>query len=250
MEGSKPQIEELTVRACVLGATGGVGDALVETLIGSYNYRTVYAGSRCKTAIGLPGVESFAFDLKDEKSIKNAACRIGSEGKLDLIIVATGLLHRTPCILPEKSMGLLEPENMHELFAINAIGPAILAKHFLPLLNSEARAVAAFLSARVGSISDNKLGGWYSYRASKAALNALVKCFAIELGRTNPGAVAVTIHPGTVDTALSKPFKRGVPNGKLLTPAQSSTAIMKVINSLTPNDSGGFFAWDGSAIPF
>lgn len=238
------------MRACVLGASGGVGSALVETLVQSTEYETIYAGARYHTAHSLAGVKDFTFDLSDEQSIQDAADLIGSAGKLDLVIVATGLLHRDPSIVPERSWDRLDPEIMSELFAINTVGPAIIAKHFLPLLRSDARSVATFLSARVGSISDNKLGGWYSYRASKAALNALVKCFSIELGRTNPQAIAVTIHPGTVDTSLSKPFQRGVPSGNLLTPAQSSAHIMNVIKSLTPQDSGSFFGWDGSAIPF
>jgi NAD(P)-dependent dehydrogenase (short-subunit alcohol dehydrogenase family) len=139
---------------------------------------------------------------------------------------------------------------MAELFAINAIGPALIAKHALPLLRKPGRSVFAALSARVGSIGDNRLGGWHSYRASKAALNMLVRNFALELTRRNPEAIAVTLHPGTVDTGLSEPFQRGVMAGKLFTPDFAAEQLLSVIEALTSTGSGKLYAWDGSEIPF
>ncbi len=151
---------------------------------------------------------------------------------------------------PEKSWRALDPVTMSDVFTVNAIGPALIAKHFLPLLRRDRRVVFAALSARVGSISDNQLGGWHSYRASKAALNMLMKNFALELSQHNPHSIVASLHPGTVDTDLSQPFQRNVVGAKLLTPEYCAAALLKVIDGLTPADSGGLFAWDGARIPF
>ena len=236
------------VRACVLGASGGIGAALVHRLAEA-GCETIYAGTRTSTASSTERVQPFRFDLLDEASLGAAARRIAAEGPLDLVIVATGMLHRVG-IRPERSARQIDLAAMEELFAINSIGPALAAKYFLPLLARERRAVIAFLSARVGSIGDNRLGGWHSYRASKAALNALVRCFAIELAQRNREAIAVALHPGTVDTALSAPFKRNVPVDRLFRPGDGARHLLAVIGALTPEDSGGFFAWDGSRIEF
>ena len=215
-----------TFRSVVIGATGGIGAAFVEALTAA---RTEVHG--LSRADGL--------DLTDEASIAAAANRIG--GPLDLVIVATGILGT-----PEKAMRDLSADALARYFAVNATGPALVAKHFLPLLAKDRRAVFAALSARVGSITDNRLGGWYGYRASKAALNMLVRTLAIELARTRPQALCVALHPGTVDTALSKDFQKGVPD--LFTPQRSAAAMLDVLGRLTPADSGGCFAWDGSRI--
>jgi NAD(P)-dependent dehydrogenase (short-subunit alcohol dehydrogenase family) len=164
------------------------------------------------------------------------------------VIVATGLLHADG-VTPERSNAALDPRQLMRLFAINAVGPALIAKHVLPLLPRGERSVFAALSARVGSIGDNRLGGWHSYRASKAALNMLIRTLAIELERTRPQAILVGLHPGTVDTELSKPFQRGVPEGRLFTPDQSAERLLAVVDGLEPEDSGGVFAWDGQRIP-
>ncbi len=168
-------------------------------------------------------------------------------GALDLVIVATGVL-QPDGRPPEKSWRDLDPASLARIFALNASGPALVAKHFLPLLPREGRAVFAALSARVGSIGDNRLGGWYGYRASKAALNMLLRTLAIELARKRPDAVCVGLHPGTVDTALSRPFQRNVPTDKLFTPADSARSLLRVLDKLDPEDSGGCFAWDGQRI--
>ena len=137
---------------------------------------------------------------------------------------------------------------MARAYQINAIGPALVAKHFLPLLATDRKAVFAALSARVGSIGNNRLGGWYAYRASKAALNMILKTLSIELARRNPSAICVGLHPGTVDTRLSGPFQRGVPGDKLFSPHRSAPCLLKVINALSPGQSGRVLAWDGKPI--
>jgi NAD(P)-dependent dehydrogenase (short-subunit alcohol dehydrogenase family) len=237
-------------RACVFGAWGSIGSALVDALAASGDYADIYAGSRTPPTTGTGPVIPFRFDLRDEASIALAAATIAAVGPLDLVIVATGILHRGDALAPEKSSSALSPDIMAEVFALNTIGPALIAKHFLPILARDSRRTMAFLSARVGSIDDNRTGGWHNYRASKAALNMLVHNFAIEFGRRNPQGLVVALRPGTVDSALSKPFQRGVPQGKLMSAAQSARHLLDVIAALPAALSGGFFAWDGQAIRF
>jgi len=236
------------LRCAVFGASGGIGKALAQALAARDEVGEVHAGSRGGAGMAGGKLRPFAFDLTDEASIAAACAGIG--GPLDMVLVATGRLTRVDGTGPEKSYRALSGEGMAELLAVNAIGPALIAKHALPLLRRDGRAVFAAISARVGSISDNRLGGWHAYRMSKAALNMLVKNLALELARTHPQALAVTLHPGTVDTALSAPFQRGVAEGKLFTPAFSAEALLGVLDRLTPADSGGLFAWDGARVPF
>lgn len=164
-----------------------------------------------------------------------------------MILVATGLLH-DPAIMPERALRDLDGDRLARSFRVNAIGPALVAKHFAPLLPREGRSVFAALSARVGSIGDNRIGGWYGYRASKAALNMLMKTAAIEIRRTRPQAICVTLHPGTVDTKLSKPFQRGVADDRLFTAEKSARHLLDVLDRVEPADSGKCFAWDGQEV--
>lgn len=196
---------------------------------------------------GPPGTAAGPIDLTCEASIAAAAARVGASGPIDRIIVAAGLLHDAH-VRPEKSLRDVTADGLARYFAVNSIGPALIAKHFIPLLPRDRPAVFAALSARVGSIADNRLGGWHGYRASKAALNMLVKTLAIELGRTHPQSLCVALHPGTVDTALSRPFQRRVPADKLFAPALAAERLLAVVDGLTPVDSGGCFAWDGVRI--
>ncbi|AWK88303.1 SDR family NAD(P)-dependent oxidoreductase [Azospirillum thermophilum] len=233
------------VRAVVVGAGGGIGSAVTRLLLADPGVAEVLALARhpVEPAERLrPG----HLDLTDEATIAAAAAGAGT---VDLVFVATGLLHAGP-IQPEKSWRALDPGAMATLYQVNAIGPALVAKHFLPLLPRRGRGVFAAVSARVGSIADNGLGGWYGYRAAKAALNQLVRTAAIELARTRPEAVCVTLHPGTVDTGLSKPFQAGVAADRLFPPERSAACLLAVLNGLTPADSGGLFAWDGQRIPY
>lgn len=184
-------------------------------------------------------------DLLDEASIAAAASSCGQG--LRLVIDATGFLHDDE-FQPEKSLRQLDPAHLARSFALNATGPALLMKHFLPRLARNGRAVFATLSARVGSIGDNRLGGWYAYRASKAALNQLIRTAAIELGRTRPEAVCVALHPGTVDTGLSGPFAK---NGlDVQTPAEAAGRLLGVIARLTVGRSGTLIDQNGVTVPF
>jgi NAD(P)-dependent dehydrogenase (short-subunit alcohol dehydrogenase family) len=226
----------------VVGATGGIGHALVRALQTALPQGEVLALSRSS----VPPV-----DLKNEASLAQAAASIAQHCKdtgrmLRLIINATGTLHKP--YPPEKSWAQLDATAMAHVFAINTFGPALLMKHLLPLFPREGKAVFATLSAKVGSIGDNHLGGWYSYRASKAALNQLVHTAAIELRRRHPEALCVALHPGTVDTALSTPFaKTGL---DVVSPADAAARLLQVIEGLTASDSGGFFNHDGSPLPW
>lgn len=234
--------------AAVVGASGGIGGALVRRLAQDPRFDRVLALSRSTATLDSPRIESLAIDLLDEARIAAAAAQLREAGPLRLVVVATGLLHADG-VQPEKHWGALDGVSLARLFAVNAIGPALLAKHLLPLLPRSGRSVFAALSARVGSIGDNRLGGWYGYRASKAALNMLLKTFAIELARRAPEAVCIGLHPGTVDTALSRPFRDRVPADRLFTPEQAARHLLRVIDTVTPADSGDVFAWDGRRVP-
>ena len=229
----------------VVGASGGLGRAFVEALLARGD-GPVYALAR-SGAEPPAGALPLRLDLTDEASIAAAVDAIAEP--VSLAIVATGRLHGEG-VAPERGYSALDAATLARSFEVNTIGPALVAKRLLPRLPKDRRAVFAVLSARVGSIEDNRLGGWYGYRASKAALNMLVRSLAVELSRTRPQAICVALHPGTVDTALSRPFQRGVPPGKLFTAAHSASRLLHVIDALTPAQSGGFFAYDGAPIPF
>lgn len=242
--------------AVVVGASGGLGAAFVEHLVAARVHATVLALSRSgpaapeQTLVGAgTRLVRARIDLTDEASIAAAAALASGLAPPRLAIVATGLLHAPDGLRPEKSLAMLDPARLARLFAVNATGPALVAKHLLPRMPREGRAVFAAVSARVGSISDNRLGGWYGYRASKAALNMLLRTAAIEWARSTRDGVCVGLHPGTVDTALSAPFRANVGEGGLFTPTQSAAMLLDVLARLGPADSGKVFAWDGSEVP-
>ena len=232
----------------MVGATGGIGSAFVALLARDAGVGRVLALSRRPTFDQQAHVVAATVDITDEASIAAAAEQARSMGELRLVIVATGLLHGQG-ISPEKNWGALTGDALARVFAVNSIGPALVAKHFLPLLPRRGRSVFATLSARVGSIEDNRLGGWYAYRASKAALNMLLRTFAIELARRAPEALCIGLHPGTVDTGLSKPFQGNVAPNTLRQPEDMAARLLEVIRRLRPEDSGGVFAWDGARLP-
>ena len=234
------------MQAAVFGATGGIGGALVAQLAARADVARVVALAR-QPGPAAGKIMPLAFDLGDEAGIAAAAQTMGP---LDLAIVASGALTLPDGTPPERSWRGIDPVAMAEAFRLNAIGPALVAKHVLPRFSRDARTVFAVISARVGSIADNRLGGWHSYRASKAALNMLVRNFAIELSRTHPLAICVALHPGTVATGLSAPFRRNVAPGQLVAPEVSARHLLEVIDGLDASDSGGFFGWDGRPIPF
>ncbi|MGE4306345.1 MAG: SDR family NAD(P)-dependent oxidoreductase [Novosphingobium sp.] len=236
-------------RACIFGASGGIGGALVEALAAREDVSCVYAASRTPPAAS-DRVVPLTCDVSDEDSLAQAVATMAEQGAPDFVVVATGALEFADGAGPERTLKKLDAGRMAQLFAINTIAPAMVARHLLPLLPREGRSVFAAISARVGSISDNRLGGWHSYRASKAALNMLVRNFAIEMGRTHRESVIVALHPGTVDTPLSEPFQNNLAEGQLTAPAQAAQNLLAVLEGLTPAESGGFFAWDGQPIPF
>ncbi len=219
-------------RALVFGATGGIGGAVL---------RALEADARCGEALGLSRRDGF--DLEDEASIAAAAERLGS-GEFDLLFDATGGL-QLDGYGPEKSLRAIEPAGMARQFAVNAIGPAVILKHFAPRLPRGRRSLFGTLSARVGSIGDNRLGGWISYRAAKAALNQIVRTAAIEVARQRPEAVLAALHPGTVATRLSEPFAAGHDR---LEPDEAAAALLSVLDSLPAERSGCFVAYDGKPI--
>jgi NAD(P)-dependent dehydrogenase (short-subunit alcohol dehydrogenase family) len=223
--------------AVVFGASGGIGRALLEAIRGAERFEHVVAFSRSSSP---------SIDLLDEASLERAAAFAAALGELRLVIDATGFLHDDRQG-PEKSWRQLEPASLARSFALNAIGPALIMKHVLPRLPRSGKAVFATLSARVGSIGDNRLGGWYAYRASKAALNQLVRTAAVELARRSSEALCIALHPGTVATALSAPFAA---TGLVHPPEASAQHLLSVIDRLTAEANGGFFDWRGDPVPW
>ena len=239
--------EDLNV--IVIGATGGIGKALINTLNASTQVAHIFALSREAAQVSSPKIHNMAFDFTDEAHIAKIAQDLKSKGPFDLVILATGFLHG-PNISPEKSLKTMTTQGFETNFAINIIGPALTAKYFLPLMRKDQKSVFAALSARVGSISDNRIGGWYAYRASKAALNMVIKTLAIEHGRRFKDCIIMGLHPGTVDTALSKPFQGNVPEGKLFTTKDSAQKLLSVIDGAAMTESGYLLDWAGAKIPF
>jgi NAD(P)-dependent dehydrogenase (short-subunit alcohol dehydrogenase family) len=239
------------INAVVVGATGGIGNAFVEALLGCGTVARVLALSRSDPRLDTNRATWIPIDIEDEDSIQAAAEEIRSfVGELHLVVVASGVLHHGQSLQPEKTWRALNADSLEMVFRINTVGPILVAKHLLPLLAKNRKSALAALSARVGSISDNRLGGWHSYRASKAALNMLLKTLSIELMRVNPNALCIALHPGTVDSRLSKPFQANVSKGKLFSPQRAASQLLTVIDGLVPEQSGKMLAWDGTEIPF
>lgn len=235
-----------TSNIAVIGAAGGIGQALLSALLQN-SVKHIYAFTRTEFDIQSSAITRIAMDITDEASIINATAMLPKNTQFDLIVVCTGILH-DEIIKPEKNINALNQKNLMHYFLVNTIGPTLVAKHLMPLLSRGHKSIFALLSARVASISDNRSGGWYGYRASKAALNMIIKNLAIENKRINPDAVIVGLHPGTVDTKLSKPFQENVPAKQLFTPQYSVNALLNVINSLSVEDSGFCFDWAGEQI--
>lgn len=225
--------------AVVVGASGAIGDAIVCRLEEDNRFAAVIPLSRSGDR---------SLDLTSEASIAEAALHVADlRLPLRLVVDATGFLHDADR-MPEKSWQQIDPVHMAKAFAINAIGPGLLMKHFLPLMPREGKSVFATMSARVGSIGDNHLGGWYSYRASKAALNQLVRTAAVELKRRRPEAICVALHPGTVESRISAPFRKtGL---DVRSPAAAAERLIRLILALSPGDSGGFFDYRGAPLPW
>lgn len=234
-----------SMRVVLIGATGGIGQAIADRLGSHPRVGKLYTFARQPDA---PGCQPLY--LEDKSTIETAARRVGEAAPPDLVVVATGLLHDGTALMPEKSLKVLDADSLARLYRVNAIGPALIAKHFLPLMTSRRKAVFAALGARVGRIADNHLGGWYGYRMSKAALAMLVRTLAVETARRNPGAVCLALHPCTVDTDLSKPFQKAVSDDTLVAPEIAASNLLNVIDTVNPQQSGQHLAWDGSRVPF
>lgn len=227
--------------AIVIGASGGIGQSFCEALAAHPQCAQLHRLSRRQ------GDGHIFIDLDDELSIEAAAKSLAPHGPFHLIINATGILHGDG-LSPEKTWRHLNPDVLLQYYQTNCIAPAMAAKHFLPLLAKQEKAVFAALSAKVGSIADNKLGGWHGYRAAKAGLNMMIRNFAVEMRLKSPSSIVIGLHPGTVETNLSAPF-RGMISHEVFTPEIAIAHMLKVINSANPEQSGHQLAWDGGIIP-
>ena len=264
--GSNVYIETMTLNSFkdqysvfVQGASKGIGLAFVREYLEDKKIKKVIASSRQLEGSALTELinqypdklEIYALDLESQSSIDDCAEQIiNSNSSLDLILNVAGFLHSNS-IKPEKRISDLNLANLSKNFSINTFGPILLTSKLLPLLKGSPYSVIANLSAKVGSIEDNKSGGWHSYRSSKAAQNMLTKNLAIELSMSNKfSTLCVSLHPGTVDTDLSKPFSRNKDKDNLFTPEECVENLIKVINNLKEADNGNFFDWSGKKIPW
>ncbi|GJL98854.1 MAG: SDR family oxidoreductase [Methyloligella sp.] len=241
----------------IFGASGAIGSAFTNQLANKNSKATIFAFSRSDKQFEYENVHSHAFDITDEKSIETAITIASAEAPLDLVLITTGLLHQNlsekttrESLGPEKALIDLSSDKFKHLFEINTIGPALIAKHALPQMRKDKPSIFAALSARVSSISDNHLGGWYAYRSSKAALNMIIKTASIEMKRRNKNLIVIGLHPGTVDSDLSKPFQKNTPKDKLFSADHSVTKMLEVLEERKTDDTGKLFAWDGQDIQF
>ncbi|MGF1498536.1 MAG: SDR family NAD(P)-dependent oxidoreductase [Elainellaceae cyanobacterium] len=245
--------------ALVAGANRGIGLAFVNALLRDPTVKTIYATYRDQnSAAALLALQEqqgdrlvcLPLELTQEEQIAAAVHQIQVRtGTLHWVMNCVGFLHDGD-IQPEKSLRQLDFEHLTRYFQVNSISAVLLAKHLLPVLKHGDRSVFATLSAKIGSIGDNRLGGWYGYRASKAALNMFMHTVAIEYSRKSPKTIVVTLHPGTTDTRLSQPFQKNVPPEKLFSTDRTVAQLLSVLGTLTDKDSGQFFSWDGSRLPW
>lgn len=231
----------------ITGGSGGIGSAFVRVLAARPDVDKIIATHNDHSfAVDHEKASWHRLDLTDEVAIKAWAAQLD---EIDWLINAAGILH-TPAHGPEKSIRQVDPAFFLQNMSINALPALLLAKHLHGKFRHGRPGVFATVSARVGSIEDNRLGGWFSYRSSKAALNMSLKTLAIEWRRTLPNVAVVALHPGTTNTALSKPFQRNVPHGQLFTPGYSVNCMLSVLEKLKPADSGQFLAFDGERLPW
>ncbi|MBT6120573.1 SDR family NAD(P)-dependent oxidoreductase [bacterium] len=227
----------------VFGTNGAIGNALLLVMLKNFPTATIYSISRFKKDVSHKNIHHFCVDYFDETQLQAIAKTTTKTGQLDLVLVTNGILH-DDTIYPEKALNDISAEKLEFSFKINTILPALIAKHFVPTLNKENKSIFAALSARVGSISDNRLGGWYGYRASKAALNMIIKTVSIETKRLNKSAIIIGLHPGTVASNLSKPFQKHIAPEKLFSPDSSAEKLFRVLISVSSKDSGKCFDWN------
>jgi NAD(P)-dependent dehydrogenase (short-subunit alcohol dehydrogenase family) len=234
--------------AVILGASGGLGRAFVDALLKADATQTVMAISRTEQEWEDSRVVGVPMDIEDEASIERAAKLCAPLGPFNLLINAIGLLHGPDGARPEKGLRDLSSARLAKLMAVNAIGPALVLKHFSTLMDRDKPSYMASLSARVGSISDNRLGGWYGYRAAKAALNQFVRTSAVELAVKRPKLTCVALHPGTVRTGMSQPFLATYSANEIFAPDFAAQSLLDVLADLTPAETGRVFDWAGAEI--
>lgn len=242
--------------ALVVGASRGIGLAITNQLLQARDIQRVYATYRhTGTAGGLLGIndprlQTIRVDITKPEDLHDLAASLQSNrDQPDFVINSAGILHDDE-LKPEKSLGQCQPDSLMRSFLVNSVGPLMLARAMVPIMPKSRPAHFAVLSAMVGSIGDNRLGGWYGYRASKAALNQFMRTLAVECRRSHPQLCITAIHPGTTDTALSRPFQGNVNPGKLYTASQSAGRILEVVSSGQAQQSGRFVNWDGKPIPW
>lgn len=247
-----------SVQSLVVGASQGIGLEFVRQLLKTYPTGRVFATYRTEPSSALTELKTefgdclllISMDITDETQIANGIAQIRQHTThLHFVMYCVGILH-DGTFQPEKGLQQIQAENLLRYFQVNSIGAVLLAKHLVPLLKHGDRSVYATISAKVGSIGDNELGGWYGYRASKAALNMLMRTTAIEYRRKTPNTSVVMLHPGTTDTRLSQPFQRNVPPEKLFAVERTVAQLLTVIDGLQPTDSGEFFSWNGDRLPW
>ncbi|MGB7334519.1 MAG: SDR family NAD(P)-dependent oxidoreductase [Salaquimonas sp.] len=234
------------LRVIVIGSSGGIGQAVVRKLISSEQIDKVFCLSRNGRDGSHQKIQSVKMDLTDSHSIENAASIVQERGEIDLVIIASGILH-DETVAPEKDWKQMDGASMAKVFAVNTIGPALAMARFGDLLPRDRPSMMIAISARVGSISDNRMGGWYSYRASKAALNQIIKTYSIELKRKRKQAIVLGFHPGTVSTDLSEPFQSN--SHERFTPEQCADYLLNVINTASAEESGNVLDWAGKTVP-
>ncbi len=248
-----------TFNTLIVGASQGIGLGFVKKLLFTQQVSTLFATYRRQESASelLSLVSQYPdkiyclnLDITDELQIAKCLTQIQAKtNQLQLVVNCAGILHEGT-LKPEKNLKSLNTEQLLRYFQVNSIGAVLLAKHLLPLLRHEDRSILATLSAKIGSISDNQLGGWYGYRASKAALNMFMKTAAIEYRRLSPKTIIVTLHPGTTDTQLSQPYQKNVLPEKLFSVERTVSQLLAVIENLEEGDSGAFFSWDGTRLPW
>ena len=245
--------------ALVVGASQGIGLGFVKQLLANQAMARIFATYRNpESAAELltlahqysDRLQCFAVDITEEVQIAESVNKISTKVKqLHFVINCVGILHEGK-LQPEKSLRQIEPDHLIRYFQVNSIGGVLLAKHLMPLFRHQNHSIFASISAKIGSIGDNRLGGWYGYRASKAALNMFMRTTAIEYSRRCPKTIVVTLHPGTTDTNLSQPFQKNVPPEKLFSVEKTVNQLLAVIDDLKIEDSGNFFSWDGNRLPW
>lgn len=230
----------------IVGSTGAIGSAFIQLMRETHSEAMIHCIARSNPNPSGGNITNYTLDLYDEELLEKTAQSISESAPIDLVLVATGILHEDG-MMPEKSLKEITADKLIKLFTVNSVIPILCAKHFTPYMNKESSIFAA-LTARVGSISDNKLGGWYSYRASKSALNMLIKTCAIEIQRTLKNTPIIAIHPGTVSSKLSEPFNQHLDPSHVFDPQTSAQHVWDIIRKTQPSDTGKVFAWGGSEI--